>query len=301
MRPRYLKSCFQLTSVVALLFGFSALAASPGDTPLGVKEGSAPVPTVSSDVPARATTASSRPTVPSFPEPRLSGYELLLRGREASSRVYRELSSVVCHERIDRFKGPIADANGHPVDVIMSDVAMEEGTERYSNIRQNDKPRPSISRIGGAWSEGEYSTLLRQTAETLDSDAIIKIGVVTRLNGTPAILFPFDVPPSESNWDFLVRSKHYQLGFHGEVWVSQATGEVLRIRRTANQIPSSVGISQVDWSVDFGPSDLDGHAFILPSKAAYSVTYPRDQHREWNVISFSNYHHYGVDVTIHYN
>ena len=142
MRPRYLKSCFQLTSVVALLFGFSALAASPGDTPLGVKEGSVPVPTVSSDVPARATTASSRPSVPSFPEPRLSGYELLLRGREASSRVYRELSSVVCHERIDRFKGPIADANGHPVDVIMSDVAMEEGTERYSNIRQNDKPRP---------------------------------------------------------------------------------------------------------------------------------------------------------------
>lgn len=215
--------------------------------------------------------------------------------------IYREPSSVVCRERIDRFKGPIADAAGHSVDVITSDVAMEEGVERYSNVRQNDKPRPSIARIGGAWSEGEYSTLLRQTAEALDSDTAIRMGVVTKFNGAPAVLLPFDVPRSDSNWDFLVRSKHYLLGFHGEVWISQVTGEVLRIRRTATQIPSGTGISQVDWSVDFGPGDLDGRSFILPSKATYSVTYPHDQHREWNVISFSNYHHYGVDISIHYN
>ncbi len=253
----------------------------------------------------RASSSSASPSEPpagsNLPGPQLSGYDLLLRGREASSRIYRELSNVVCRERIDRFKGSIADTAGNPVDVITSDVAMEQGAERYSNIRQNDKPRLSISRIGGAWSVGEYSTLLRQTAETLDSDTAIQMGVITRLNGHPAILFPFDVPQSESDWEFLVRSKHYLLGFHGEIWISQATGEVLRIRRTANQIPSGTGISQVDWSVDFGPSDLDGHSFILPLKATYSVTYPHDRHREWNVISFSDYHHFGVDISIRYN
>jgi len=273
--------------------------ASASDAPAGVKDASTPSP--SSDVPAQLIAASTRPSGPGLPAPRLSGYDLLLLGREASSRIYREMSSVVCRERIDRFKGSIGDAEGRPVDVITSDVAMEQGAERYSNIRQNDKPRSSISRVGGAWSEGEYSTLLRQTAETLNSDDVIKMGVVTRLGGTPAILFPFDVPQSESNWDFQVRSKHYFLGFHGEVWISQANGEVLRIRRTSNQLPSSLGISQVDWSVDFGSNDLDGHSLILPSKATYSVTYPRDRHREWNVISFSDYHRYGVEITIRYN
>lgn len=299
MRLCHFESRFLLRCFAVPFFAFAMVAAPPRDALVG--DGSAPAPSAASDVPAQLMAASSRPSVPSLPAPRLSGYELLIRGREASSRIYRELSSVVCRERIDRFKGPIADTAGHPVDVITSDVAMEEGIERYSNIRQNDRLRPSISRIGGAWSEGEYSTLLRQTAETLDSDSVIKMGVITRFNGTPAILFPFDVSQSDSNWDFLVRSKHYMLGFHGEVWISQTTGEVLRIRRTANLIPASTGISQVDWSVDFGPSDLDGHSFILPSKATYSVSYPRDQHREWNIISFSNYHHYGVDVTIHYN
>ncbi|MGA7409291.1 MAG: hypothetical protein WBW33_02335 [Bryobacteraceae bacterium] len=301
MRPRHFGSRLPLLCFAVPLFAISVAAGSPSDAPAGMKDPSTPPPPGASEVPAQLMAASARPSSASLPAPRLSGYDLLLRGREASSRIYRELSSVVCRERIDRFKGPVADAVGHPVDVVTSDVAMEEGVERYSNIRQNDKPRPGISRIGGAWSEGEYSTFLRQTAEILDSDNVIKMGVVTRFNGTPAILFPFDVSQSDSNWDFLVRSKHYLLGFHGEVWISQATGEVLRIRRTANQVPSGAGISQVDWSVDFGPSDLDGHSFILPSKATYSVTYPRDQHREWNVISFSNYHHYGVEVTIHYN
>ena len=303
MRPKLFKNRFLFLSAAALLLTLvsSVAAASPEDAPVGMKDGSTPAPPVSSDVPAQLMAASSRPSGVSLPAPQLSGYDMLLRGREASSRIYRELSSVVCREQIDRFKGSIGDAQGRPLDVITSDVAMEEGTERYSNIRQNNKPRPSISRVGGAWSEGEYSTLLRQTAETLGSDDVIKMGVITRLNGTPAILFPFEVPQAESDWDFLVRSRHYVLGFHGEVWISQATGEVLRIRRTATQVPSGVGISQVDWSVDFGPNDLDGHSFILPSRATYSVTYPRDQHREWNVISFSNYHHYGVDITIHYN
>ena len=295
MRSHCFKSPSLFLSIAALLsvLGLS-VGASPSDTLNGENDGRATAPSRPSEesLPASALSQHASP---------LSGFDLLLRGREASSRIYRQLSSVVCRERIDRFKGSLAGAAGRPVDVITSEVAMEEGAERYSNIRQNDKPRPSMSRIGGAWSEGEYSTLLRQTAETLDSDTAIQMGVVTRFNGRPAILFPFDVSPSDSGWDLLVRSKHYLLGFHGEVWLSQATGEVLRIRRTANQIPPHIGISQVDWSVDFGPSDLAGHTFILPSTAAYSVTYPRDRHREWNVISFSNYHHYGVDVSIHYN
>jgi hypothetical protein len=284
MRSNHSPSRVLLLSFALLLSAGISLggAASPSDSPLA----SPGTPDVSAAVPP------ARP---------LSGYELLLRCRDASSRIYRELSSVVCREQIDRFKGPIAGSEGRPLDVITSDVSMEGGAERYANILQNNKPRPSISRIGGAWSEGEYSTLLRQTAEVLNSDTVIKLGVITKFNGTPAILFPFEVSQADSTWDFLVRSKHYVLSFHGEVWISQSTGEVLRIRRTANQIPSGVGISQVDWSVDFGPNDLDGHSFILPSKATYSVTYPRDRHREWNVIAFSNYHHYGVDIAIHYN
>jgi hypothetical protein len=90
--------------------------------------------------------------------------------------------------------------------------------------------------------EGEYSTLL--AANRRDSRFRYRHQEKDdhQIQSHSGLPFPFDVPQSESNWDFLVRSKYYVQGFHGEVWISRATGEVLRIRSTANQIPSGTGI-----------------------------------------------------------
>src|SRR5271169_2736987 len=145
MRPNYFKSCFLLLLVAALLSAHISplAAASPSDAPSVLKDGETPATLTASDVSAHLIAASAQPSDVSLPARRLSGYDLLLLGREASSRIYREMSSIVCREQIDRFKGPFGDEAGHPLDVITSDVAMERGSERYSNIRQNNKARPS--------------------------------------------------------------------------------------------------------------------------------------------------------------
>jgi hypothetical protein len=126
----------------------------------------------------------------------------------------------------------------------------------------------------------------------------ISQGYLTSLNGVPAVMFPYDVDEASSTWDFVVKSHRYVLPFHGELWISQSTGEVLRIRRVAQRIDVSTGISEVDWTVDFSKVEIGGQPLCLPAKARYSVTYLRDQSREWNLMSFSGYRRFGSESTI---
>jgi len=230
----------------------------------------------------------------------VTGEQLLLKAREASSRMFNEVENVICREDVARFK---AGRSGHQrqVDVIQTQVTVENGTERYSSVLQNKRKRGQMSEVGGAWSEGEYATFLHEARRVLASDHFIRSAYLARLNGAPAVIFPFEMNETESAWDFQVGSHHYALPFHGELWVSSETGELLRIKRLATQLDPATGVAEVEWTVDFSPVSMNGRTLSLPSKALYSVTYLNDQGREWNAISFSAYQRFTADAVIQYN
>lgn len=228
-----------------------------------------------------------------------TGAEYLLLAREASARMFSQVENVICQERIQRFRSKHSGEN-RAIDVVEANVAVEDGEERYSEITQDRRRRQTMQQIGGAWSEGEYATFLREARKVLDSNDYITQGYVGKLNGVPAVLFPFDIEEKASTWDFLVKSRRYMLSFHGELWISQETGEVLRIRRTAHHLDVSTGISEVDWTVDFSKIEINGRPLTLPVKALYSVTYFRDETREWNLTSFYNYKRFGSESTVRF-
>jgi hypothetical protein len=176
---------------------------------------------------APETTANTSGDIPSSSinkgAPR-TGADYPLLAREASARMFSQVENVVCQERIQRHKSRHA-GESHAVDVIEANVAVENGEERYSDIVQDNRHRQAMQQIGGAWSAGEYATFLREARQVLDSNDLITQGYLSKLNGVPAVLFPFDIDEKTSTWDFLVRSHSHALGFHGELWVSQETGE----------------------------------------------------------------------------
>lgn len=240
----------------------------------------------------------STATVSQRSEP--AGNDLLAKARDAAARMFNEVENVVCREEVKRFKS----ARGGPerqLDVIQTQVAVENGAERYSAVLQNKRKRNRMSDIGGAWSEGEYATFLAEARVVLSSNRFIHTAYLTNLNGTPAAVFPFEMNETETSWDFRVSSHHYALPFQGELWISSDTGEVLRIRRFSNQVSPETGIAEVDWTVDFASVPIGGRTLSLPSKALYSVTYLRNQNRSWNAMSFSSYQRYGSDAVIRYN
>jgi hypothetical protein len=249
---------------------------------------------------ARAADSPNSNESPTWkPQTPLFAAALLEQARQSASRIHQVMAGFVCSERITRFNGNLGNKQSRKIDVITSRVAYNSDKEQYTDIRQNDKPLSRIGAVKGAWSEGEYGTFLREAGAILNSRPVRFLSI-SSLDNQPAAAYSFDLAAEESPWDIQVSGKHYTLPFHGQLWISPGTGNILRIDRISSRVPPETGISGVNWSVGFAQIDVEGKSCWLPVKAIYSVTYLNSGRHEWNTIVFSDYHRYGSDVVVHF-
>jgi hypothetical protein len=226
--------------------------------------------------------------------------ELLEKSRLANDDLYANLKSFVCQEEIQRFKGDMRGSKPRPIDRVSANLSFENGVERYYDVRQNTRSLQSISALSGAWSEGEFGTLLQQTAQLLASQSVTFVDATT-LAGNAAAIYRFNVAENESPWDLEVGSKHYRIPFTTDVWIAAATGEILKIARKSSSIPEETRISEIDWDVTLDAVDLNGTKWRLPTAAAYSVSYLESKRREWNQMSFSGYRRYSSESFLRFD
>jgi len=281
-RGVFVRVCTSATIVGALAVPFFAGAARGELLP-----DAPPAITANQQVPSGAAKAEFTPA------------NLLDRMIMSASQVYENLINFVCREDIERYKGGSHNPEGRKLDVITSTVSYDRDAEHYTDIYQNNKPLNRIRGLSGAWSEGEYGTLLGETLKALKSRKIGSISSST-LDGAPAAVYSFDYAADDSPWEIEVSGHHYFLPFRGQVWASPQTGQVLRVDRIATDVPQQTGIAGVNWSVSFGAQTADQRPFWLPTKAVYSVSYLDGGRHEWNLIAFSKYRRYGSDVVVRF-
>jgi hypothetical protein len=225
--------------------------------------------------------------------------QLLEAARAANSDLYSALKSFVCREEIQRYRGSLEGTKPRFIDHVSSKLSFENGIEHYSEIRQNAVSRESLSAISGAWSEGEFGTLLQQTGKLLGTQPVSFVSFAS-VEGRPAAIYRFAVTAQESPWDLEVGTQHYQIPFTTDVWISVASGSILKIARKSISIPADTRISEIDWDVSLSPVDFGGASWLLPSSARYAVFYPESKRSEWNEMSFSNYRRYGAESSLHF-
>lgn len=247
------------------------------------------------DAPPPATVVDQKASEPQA----MPSAALLDRIIVSASQVYEDLKNFVCREDIERFKGNSRNPAGRKLDVITSTVSYDRDAEHYTDIYQNNKPLNQIRGLSGAWSEGEYGTLLGETLKALRSRKIASVASAP-LEGSPAVVYSFNYSGDDSPWEIEVSGHHYFLPFRGQVWASPVTGAVLRVDRIATNVPEQTGIAGVNWSVSFGTQSADKRPFWLPTKAVYSVSYLDGGRHEWNLIAFSGYRRYGSDVVVRF-
>lgn len=226
--------------------------------------------------------------------------DLLLRVRAANQQLYTDLQSFVCKEQIVRYELRSDGEKPYQIDRLTAKVSFENGVEQYTEVRQNNRRRSSLSTISGAWSENEYGTLLQQTQMLLATQHVDFLKNA-ELDGAPVAVYAFDVAAEESPWDLEVGGEHYQVPFHTQVWVSRESGRILRIERASTSAPGETQISGLRWSVRLSPVELNGHTWLLPQTAEYSVSYGLSERREWNQMTFSDYRRYGSEVAVHFD
>jgi hypothetical protein len=223
--------------------------------------------------------------------------EFLTKVREVNRLAYSDLESFICGEQIKRYRGPLGSDKAQLIDTITANLSYVSGVERYTDIRQNRRPRPSLASFGGAWSQGEFGTLLQQTVALLGSQPV-KFERPEDVAGTPASLFSFSVGAAESPWELHIEDRAYPVPFRTQVWVDSATGHILKILRRGSGLPAEAGVSALEWTVTLGSSEIGGKHYLLPHTARYEAQYSESGRREWNEMEFSDYHRYSVDVAL---
>ena len=93
--------------------------------------------------------------------------------------------------------------------------------------RQNTQSRSNtLPEIMGAWSEGEFGTLLRQTGKLLEVQPVTFMAF-DQVADIPTAIYRFEVSEKESPWDLSVGVRHYQIPFTTDVWISIASGDII--------------------------------------------------------------------------
>lgn len=225
--------------------------------------------------------------------------DFLARVKAANEALYSNLQSFVCNEEMDRFKGSFSGDNARRVDTVTTKLSFESGVERYSDIFQDKRSRTSIASVAGAWSEGEFGTLLQQTQILLNTQPVL-FRMNTTLEGRAAAVYEVQISEENSPWDLEVEHHHYKIPFRTEIWVSQATGQIMRIVRITSGIPSKIGISEIRWGVTLQEVQLNDRSWLLPKTGSYVVLYAGSDRREWNELTFSGYQRYGAETALRF-
>ncbi len=233
-------------------------------------------------------------------KPQAGQNELLSKARAANGDLYSTLQSFVCREQIERYKEDRKRSKTRLLDHVSANLSFENGVEHYNDVRQNERSRGSLPEISGAWSEGEFGTLLQQTGKLLEIQAVSFVSFDST-NGIETAIYRFVVPEKDSPWDLAVGPGHYKIPFTTDVWISVASGEILKIARKSISIPEETRISEIDWDVSLAAVNLSGKVWLLPAVAGYSVYYDETKRREFNQMSFSDYHHYGSESTVRFD
>ena len=277
---RFRASIFTFTSILTIYAGLltanSAAATGPAQP----------------DTPGVESSVVTAPAVPPRPLVLLAGIN--------NQKLYASLESFVCHEEIQRFRETTSSGGAKHVDTVTATVSLENGAEQYSSILRKGRKLRDLARLEGAWSEGEFGTLLKQTGQLLTTQSAI-LEREENFDGVRTAVYTFTVSPGESPWDLAVEGQHYLLPFRTRIWVSEAAGSIVRIERTSTEIPPALHIAEIDWSVTLRPVDLNSRAWLLPATAEYRVVYCGSGRREWNIVEFSDYHRYGSEVAVRFN
>jgi hypothetical protein len=225
---------------------------------------------------------------------------LIRKATEAALQFTETLPNYVCQEVVSRYESETSPASWHAVDVVTTDLVYDQGKENYKNIMVNGKPTTKPLEETGAWSTGEFGTLLIDlfAPATNAEFHFLRDG---RTSGVDAKIYNFSVRRENSHWDIHFGSQSYTPAFEGSTWIDPKTGRVLRIEIEAKGLPSGFPADHVESATDYAYVRLgDAQQYLLPTHAAILSCQRGANYCSRNTIDFRNYHKYEGESSIQF-
>jgi len=223
---------------------------------------------------------------------------LIRKAADAALDFTETLPNYVCQEMMSRYQSASAKPNWQPIDVVSANVIYESGKEDYRNVTVNGKPKKSIEETGGAWSTGEFGTVLIDLFSPA-TNATFKYRKDSRTAGVVTKEYDFSVARENSHWNIHMDNQSYMPAYKGTVWIDPATARVLRIEMDAVGFPEAFATDHVESATDYQYIRLgDAKQYLLPVHAETLSCQRGTNYCSRNVIDFRNYRKYSGESTI---
>jgi VWFA-related protein len=199
----------------------------------------------------------------------------------------QRMPNFICDQQTSRYRGD----SKVPRDLITALVRYEDGNESYTEVKLNGKAAPSaISNSPGQWSTGEFGSNLRAIFDR-HNQAVFEFSGANTLNGHAAWVFTYQiVKQNDPLWRLRTEDRVIAPPYGGELWVDQKTGDLLRFRSVATDIPKDFPTQRADLQTDYeNVAFADGSSFPLPVAATIATRQQGEELRR-NVLEFRNCH-----------
>jgi hypothetical protein len=227
------------------------------------------------------------------------GDDVIRKATDAALEFTETLPAYVTQEFITRYQSE----GGKPprwsaLDVVNMNLVYENGREDYRDIKVNGKPKASLEETGGAWSTGEFGTVLIDLFSPATSADFV-FSRDGRASGIPTKVYDFRVAKENSHWSIKMGSQSYDPAYKGSVWIDPKTGRVMRIEMQAVGFPTSFPADTTESAVDYQYIRLgDARQYLLPVHAETLSCQRGTSYCSKNEIDFRNYHKYTGESNI---
>jgi len=257
-----------------------------------VERASTPIPDDSNDGPTVAARVS-RPAPAGNPH-----MALVERARDVAATFLDNLPNYVCQEETTRYVSETRTPSWNVVDVVSAELVYDDHQENYRNLQINGKPTHKSPEDSGAWSTGEFGTILGNLFAP-QSAAEFKYVQADTIEHRSASIFDFKVLRVRSNWKIWVPGQYVVPQYKGSVWIDDKTAQVLRIEMQAKEIPEAFPEVSVETAVDYDTISLGAaDRFLLPVHAEALSCWRNSNECQRNAIEFRNYHKFEGESTI---
>ncbi len=262
--------------------------ADPDDSgPPKLKRGK-PVETASTSIPNDS--APARPISRAAVAPSNPHMVLIEQAREAAANFLESLPNYVCQEQTTRYVSETRQPSWNVVDIVSAEVVYDDHQESYRNLQINGRPTKKSPEDSGAWSTGEFGTILGNLFAP-QSATDFKYVQEDTIAHRAASVFDFKVQRVRSSWKIWVPGQYVVPSYKGSVWIDKQTGQALRIEMQAKDIPEAFPEISVETAVDYDTISLgSADKFLLPVQAQALSCWRNSNECQRNVIEFRNYH-----------
>ena len=111
------------------------------------------------------------------------------------------LPDFLAQQTTNRFFTPRAGGEWQPLDVVTAEIAYSRGREEYRNVQIDGRPTTRPVEKTGAWSTGEFGTVLEGLmAEETQAKFRRRPGLQRAAGNRPAWVYDFSVSAAKSPW-----------------------------------------------------------------------------------------------------